>query len=264
MVGGGGTLFLSYSIRGLPLQSCRLSETATYIVWCPSITAGGGWLDFSYSAETSVQRQAPAGSGIFLYVVSQLPIVTSIFGASLYCVLKVLWLILPMSNLNNLCAIYTSLIYGAADTTRHFAGTLWRYVMSKLGPDTCCAFSLCQVHISIYKLSPSALQRHVGVVSSVCLIFAVLLLRQNTGESTLIGDQRSCKCSFRRVGSGEELCRVSPHQGRVFAFGHLVLLGVWVFCFCRDQRLKSCQTRMKCVAPNCKGLGKTINTRCVF
>lgn len=47
--------------------------------------------------------------------------------------------------------------------------------MSMLGPNTCSDSILCQLYISIYKLSPSALQYHVGVVSSVCFYFAILL-----------------------------------------------------------------------------------------
>lgn len=58
--------------------------------------------------------------------------------------------------------------------------------------------SLCQLHISIYKLSPSALCYHVGVVSSVCFYFTILLhqVLLNTGESALIRDQPRLKSRF--------------------------------------------------------------------
>lgn len=50
-----------------------------------------------------------------------------------------------------------------------------QHTMSTPGPNTCSGFTFCQLHISVYKLSPSALQCHVGVVSSVCFYFAILL-----------------------------------------------------------------------------------------
>lgn len=99
--------------------------------------------------------------------------------------------------------------------------------MSMLGPNTCSDSSLCQLHISIYKLSPSALRYHVGVVSSVCFYFTILLhwVLLNTGESALIRDQHSLKYSFITVESREELRNyVHPHQGWLFAFSLLVNL----------------------------------------
>lgn len=99
--------------------------------------------------------------------------------------------------------------------------------MSMLGPNTCSDSSLCQLHISIYKLSPSALRYHVGVVSSVCFYFAILLhcLLLNRGESALIRDQPSLKHSFITVESREELRNyVHPLQGWTFAFSLLVNL----------------------------------------
>lgn len=97
----------------------------------------------------------------------------------------------------------------------------WQYMMSMLSPNTCSVSSFCQLHISIYKLSPSALQYHVGVVSSVCFYFAILLhwVILNTGESALIRDQPSLKLSFITVESWEEPHNhFHPHQGWVFAW----------------------------------------------
>lgn len=111
--------------------------------------------------------------------------------------------------------------------------------MSMLCPNTCSDSSLCQLHISIYKLSPSVLQYHVGVVSSVCFYFAILLhqVLLNTGESALIRDQPSLKHSFITVERREELCNyVHPHQGWLFAFSLLVHL--WknqVCCWYKSQ-----------------------------
>lgn len=99
--------------------------------------------------------------------------------------------------------------------------------MSMLGPNTCSDSSLCQLHISIYKLSPSALPYHVGVVSSVCFYFAILLhwVLLNTEESALIRDEPSLKHSFITVESREELRNyVHPHQGWLFAYSLLVNL----------------------------------------
>lgn len=99
--------------------------------------------------------------------------------------------------------------------------------MSMLGPNTCSDSSPCQLHISIYKLSPSAPRYHVGVVSSVCFYFAVLLrcLLLNRGESALIRDQPSLKHSFITAESREELRNyVHPLQGWTFAFSLLVNL----------------------------------------
>lgn len=134
----------------------------------------------SCSSAVVVRLQAPAEKLplrlflFFLHISSKIPIP---FLCSTLKVFPTHFAVLPMSNAapyQNLTCYYTttvdiSLIYGAADSIWHFAGTSWRYVMSMLGPNTCCDFSLCQVHISVYKLSPSALWYHVGVVSSVCL-----------------------------------------------------------------------------------------------
>lgn len=78
--------------------------------------------------------------------------------------------------------------------------------MSMPGPNTCSGFTFCQLHISVYKLSPSALQCHVGVVSSVCFYFAILLHRAllNTREQALIRDQPPLKDSIITVEGREE------------------------------------------------------------
>ena len=119
--------------------------------------------------------------------------------------------------------------------------------MSMLGPNTCSDSSLCQLHISIYKLSPSALRCHVGVVSSVCFYFAILLhwVLLNTGESALIRDQPLLKHSFITVESREELHNYAhPHQGWLFAFSLLVNL--------RETRSVMMQIRMTPVFGNMK------------
>lgn len=119
--------------------------------------------------------------------------------------------------------------------------------MSMLGPNTCSDSSLCQVHISVYKLSPSALRHHVGVVSSVCFYFAILLhwALLNTGEWALIRDQHSLKHLFITVESREELRNyVHPHQGWLFAFSFLVNL--W------KTRSVLMQIRMALVSGNIK------------
>lgn len=81
-----------------------------------------------------------------------------------------------------------------------------RYTMSMPGPNTCSGFTFCQLHISVYKLSPSALQCHVGVVSSVCFYFAILLHRAllNTREQALIRDQPPLKDSIITAEGREE------------------------------------------------------------
>lgn len=68
------------------------------------------------------------------------------------------------------------------------------------------ASPFCQLHISVYKLSPSALQCHVGVVSSVCFYFAILLRRAllNTREQALIRDQPPLKDSIITAEGREE------------------------------------------------------------
>lgn len=103
----------------------------------------------------------------------------------------------------------------------------WQYTMSMLGPNTCSDSCLCQLHISIYKLSPSVLRYHVGVVSSVCFSFAILLhwVILNTRESALIRDQPSLNHSFITLERREELRNyVHPHQGWVFEFSLLISL----------------------------------------
>ncbi len=67
----------------------------------------------------------------------------------------------------------------------------------------------------------------MGVVSSVCFYFAILLhwVLLNIEESALIKDQPSLKHSFITVESREELRNyVHPHQGWLFAFSLLVNL----------------------------------------
>lgn len=120
----------------------------------------------------------------------------------------------------------------------------WQYMFSMLGPNTCSDSSLCQLHISIYKFSPSALRYHVGVVSSVCFYFAILLhwVLLNTGESALIRDQPSLKHSFITVESREELCNyVHPHQGWLFAFSLPLLFVKDQVCFDANKNDASVQ-----------------------
>lgn len=85
--------------------------------------------------------------------------------------------------------------------------------MSMLGPNTCSDRSLRQLHISVYKFSPSAPRCLVGVVSSVCFHFATLLhwVLLNTRESALIRAHPSLKHFCISVESREELHNYVPY-----------------------------------------------------